>query len=272
MPKLRAISYYLAIGFAINIAITWIGSQCAPLGVVEATDRVYTCLDIRGVSTEGTAKSFADLQSPPDGMSEDELIWAREVERLAISSGNAFHIAPGVQRISLNASEMIFFSTMISHRDTSYKAHDVRSDINGDFRFRTRYEVGFPFRSLAAEWIRRSTTWKGDLRAELPLEWLPGRSLTLFTYNGHPAPHRDTRPLPFLPMWPGLIANTAIYALIPAMIPLLLHWWRVRRKLCGHCGYARAGLATSAACPECGTVPGSSRKQDPSASAPASIR
>jgi hypothetical protein len=64
------------------------------------------------------------------------------------------------------------------------------------------------------------------------------------------------RILPYRPVWPGLIGNTAFYAIF---------WWlakcifrsirrltRRRGGRCVLCGYSRTGLAGGAACPECG--------------------
>jgi hypothetical protein len=67
------------------------------------------------------------------------------------------------------------------------------------------------------------------------------------------------RRLPYEPVWPGLLGNTAMFA---AVFWLVMPGRRVLRSLlrdragrCVGCGYDRAGLATDAKCPECGTVP-----------------
>jgi len=62
--------------------------------------------------------------------------------------------------------------------------------------------------------------------------------------------------LPTFPLWPGLLANTAIYGgawavLIGAPI-LLRRWLRARRGGCPQCGYSREGLKEGTPCPECG--------------------
>ena len=62
--------------------------------------------------------------------------------------------------------------------------------------------------------------------------------------------------IPLFPLWPGLFANTAIYAGAWAVligVPILLRrWLRARRGGCPQCGYSREGLKVDAPCPECG--------------------
>lgn len=65
---------------------------------------------------------------------------------------------------------------------------------------------------------------------------------------------------PYLPLWPGLLANTAIYggawfvilAGVPAGYRLIRARRRSRKGKCATCGYDRTGLADDAVCPECG--------------------
>ncbi|MEX2218808.1 MAG: hypothetical protein WD749_08615 [Phycisphaerales bacterium] len=90
-----------------------------------------------------------------------------------------------------------------------------------------------------------------------------GRDRTVSVNGGVPLSAATTAPgdyraLPCLPIWRGLLANTAVYA--PAwMAALILFRWRPlratlrrARNQCAACGYNRAGLAPSATCPECG--------------------
>jgi hypothetical protein len=66
---------------------------------------------------------------------------------------------------------------------------------------------------------------------------------------------RAFRALPFRPIWPGFLANSAIYSAV-ALIPwIALRFWRMRRRVrkgwCPKCAYdLRFDLA--AGCPECG--------------------
>jgi len=59
-----------------------------------------------------------------------------------------------------------------------------------------------------------------------------------------------TRVLPLRPVWPGLIVNTLVYAVLIATPFLLRRYLRVKRALCPKCGYPSG---TSPTCTECGT-------------------
>ncbi len=65
------------------------------------------------------------------------------------------------------------------------------------------------------------------------------------------------------PVWPGFALNTLFYATLFATPAPLLHWrTRRNRRRAGHCekcNYNLAGLATGAACPECGASSAPSR-------------
>lgn len=62
--------------------------------------------------------------------------------------------------------------------------------------------------------------------------------------------------LPTFPLWPGLLADTGLFAGAWALLiftPLgVRRWLRARRGGCPQCGYSREGLKEGAACPECG--------------------
>ncbi len=64
--------------------------------------------------------------------------------------------------------------------------------------------------------------------------------------------------LPTLPLWPGLIADTAFYGAAWLGLFLLLgparRAQRRRRGLCVRCRYDLRGLAPGSPCPECGTL------------------
>ena len=65
--------------------------------------------------------------------------------------------------------------------------------------------------------------------------------------------------LPYKVHWLGMIADVGFYTTIFASVRFrpraVIRWRRTRRGLCLSCGYDRRGIATDAACPECGTVP-----------------
>jgi hypothetical protein len=66
--------------------------------------------------------------------------------------------------------------------------------------------------------------------------------------------------LPTFPLWPGLLANTTIFAAAWAVIiaatslPIrrFIRRRRARKGGCAGCGYSREGLKDGAPCPECG--------------------
>lgn len=59
------------------------------------------------------------------------------------------------------------------------------------------------------------------------------------------------------PLWSGIILNTlffsALYALFPFAVVLLIRRRRLKKNHCRNCNYNLAGLAIDAPCPECGT-------------------
>jgi hypothetical protein len=78
--------------------------------------------------------------------------------------------------------------------------------------------------------------------------------------------------LPIFPLWPGLLANTAIYggawAVLLGVPVLLRRWLRARRGGCPQCGYSREGLKVDAPCPECGRTPPAAHDATPAPAAP----
>ncbi len=70
--------------------------------------------------------------------------------------------------------------------------------------------------------------------------------------------------LPYLPIWPGLLANTAIFAAPWAVIlfgiPFVRYIIRRARNRCTRCGYSLHGLPAGSPCPECGGAARPSRR------------
>lgn len=69
--------------------------------------------------------------------------------------------------------------------------------------------------------------------------------------------------LPYRPLWPGFLINTALYSTLSAIVLLTLSHGltslrRNRRRRANHCptcNYNRAGLSPTSPCPECGDQP-----------------
>ena len=111
-------------------------------------------------------------------------------------------------------------------------------------------ESGWPLR--AAEWQHRVTHGHGGQS---------GPAVTAHTVGAWDVPVlSQSWPTPYLPLWPGLLGNTAFYAGLVLAAVALLRWRtlsrRARRGLCLACGYELGdGVG---ACPECGLVAGKS--------------
>lgn len=109
------------------------------------------------------------------------------------------------------------------------------------------YESGWPFRAFWG-WQREDRLASGTTKTTSFVWWLP--------YLREQALYMPTHTwVPCLPLWPGLIANTLIYATM---------WWtliatpfalrralRRRRGQCPKCGYDCS--ASGDVCPECGS-------------------
>lgn len=68
-------------------------------------------------------------------------------------------------------------------------------------------------------------------------------------------PSSGKRIIPLTPMWPGFLADTALFAGLfglPWFVGSTRRAWRRRRGVCVRCGYERRGAER---CPECGTTP-----------------
>jgi hypothetical protein len=101
------------------------------------------------------------------------------------------------------------------------------------------------------------------------LRWQMTRSLTETSPNSHTINvHRRgvwdltlpggrfTATLPLIPMWPGFLADSALFALLlasPWIVRAVIRRRRTARGGCRYCGYDLAG-ALDRPCPECGRV------------------
>lgn len=106
--------------------------------------------------------------------------------------------------------------------------------------------VGFPFICLY-KWQEETD---GVLHGAIPLPDPNG-------HMQHWPGAESTRGLPYLPIWPGLIANTAFWGgawwcvlFVPGMVRRRN---RVRRGRCPSCGYDLSAGQAGGVCPECGT-------------------
>jgi len=110
-------------------------------------------------------------------------------------------------------------------------------------------EWGFPFRCF---W-----SWSAEQRtsaaAGMTSRSVDGGALPI------PGKPMSNGSLPYLPIWFGLIANIAIYALALAGLRTSFVWCRGtlrrRRGLCPHCRYDLRATPPDAPCPECGRGP-----------------
>jgi hypothetical protein len=139
---------------------------------------------------------------------------------------------------------------------------------NGQFAplYQTWPPAEGPRRSTWTEWI--------TVTAGFPMHCLHATSATdqyatvintgtleIFHFTLLPAVGPSLPPgiLPLRPMWPALLANSALYALpwwlilsIPSAYVAIRSRRRKRLNHCPHCNYNRETLAPTAPCPECG--------------------
>ncbi len=111
--------------------------------------------------------------------------------------------------------------------------------------------AGWPWPCLHS--TRTQTTDQSAPRSSGSLRLLES---TQYTTRGSYSSDPERGSVPLLPIWPGLIGNTVIFAAPWALLffgaPALRATIRRRRGRCVRCGYPRTSLASSTPCPECG--------------------
>lgn len=123
--------------------------------------------------------------------------------------------------------------------------------------------------ALNAEWSLAATAWgwpamclaggERVVTTGMPLTSPAGLATVpegYLAFPGNPAQMRVRR-LPLRPVWPGLLACSAFYAVGWSVVLLApgaaLQSLRLRRGLCPHCGYDLRALPEGEPCPECGS-------------------
>jgi hypothetical protein len=113
------------------------------------------------------------------------------------------------------------------------------------------HATGWPWLAASCEYqVRNAPPWTVVTIGGIELR--AGRYAMLTAYT--------RRALPLRPIWLGLLEDVGVFGLMWSTLvegARALHRSRRRRRgLCAACAYDRRGLASHAACPECGTPPG----------------
>jgi hypothetical protein len=91
------------------------------------------------------------------------------------------------------------------------------------------------YNTWGTDWMNKRPAIAGGLR--ISDEWTP-------------------KVIPYAPLWPGMIANSAVYGTSSCLVVALARILIFRRRgRCRNCGYPREGLPASSVCPECGSMP-----------------
>ncbi len=138
--------------------------------------------------------------------------------------------------------EMLPFRTNLDHPRLPYAS----GQRNYEYIFQMAF--GWPLPSLAVEYELSDSESTLQVNGGIPT----GQSLR--PSLGAPLLKEM---LPYLPLWPGLVANMVFYAVL-LRIPFLVARWTIRFRrrrmgLCKTCGYDLRG-APHDVCPECGSV------------------
>ncbi|MCC6676791.1 MAG: hypothetical protein IT436_06570 [Phycisphaerales bacterium] len=135
----------------------------------------------------------------------------------------------------------------------SHRAPDPEADPSITWAGVIQDARGWPMPALGCEWTYDSNQmfrWPPPTQPWLPLSG--GIALKSTTASNDPSTFRA---LPYLPIWPGLLADTAFYAILISLavftVGRVRGFLRLRRNRCPSCGYSLAGLTTPG-CPECG--------------------
>jgi len=120
---------------------------------------------------------------------------------------------------------------------------------------------------------RRDTEARvSELASGWPATAMVARVYFVWPENGPPSPERCqggiildwkerdelafAHVLPFVPIWPGFLVDTALFAGFWSVwvfwSPMIRRTWRRAKFKCARCGYPRTGLDANDDCPECG--------------------
>lgn len=138
--------------------------------------------------------------------------------------------------------ELMPFVMAVTQRGATEQASDprpriIRTELDGERRGGTWWRLGWPFEATHAL-SRTAPSGSGQQEVGVWRPTIRGRQWSV----------------PYLPLWPGLLANAAFYTALVLAPLVLLRGWRLRRRVkrgrCVACGYELGeGVHT---CPECG--------------------